>query len=174
MEVWCWGEEAGAITHTQGTRWTWCQGKKMMFCHRLKICSLLQKLVDEGAMPAEAIFVIKNACSASLSVTQFCEAIRSLPNFPNIQNLCLCTISDVNLRLRGHLLQQEDVLVAVWGSCICSANSAQDGPHLWSCWCSKTGCAGSLSGRTESTTWGDGPGGPDHVMFQGNGVRATI
>jgi len=59
----------------------------MKYCRRLKIYLLLQKLVDEGRTPAEAIAAVKSAYGASLSVTQFSEAIRRIPNHPSINQL---------------------------------------------------------------------------------------
>ena len=56
----------------------------MKFCRRLKICLLLQKLVDEGRMIAQAIADVKLACGAAKSVTQFSEAIRLILNHPSL------------------------------------------------------------------------------------------
>ena len=63
------------------------RSKKMKFCRRLKICTLLQKLVDEGRMSAEAIAAVKLHCGAAKSVTQFSEAMRRIPNHPSLHPL---------------------------------------------------------------------------------------
>jgi len=63
------------------------KAKKMKFCHRLKIYLLIQKLVNAGRTPAQASAKIKSACGASLSVTQFSEAIKRIPNHPSINPL---------------------------------------------------------------------------------------
>jgi len=60
------------------------KAKRMKFCHRLKIYLLLQKLVDEGRTPAQAVAAIKDNYGACFSVTQFSEAIKRMPNHPNI------------------------------------------------------------------------------------------
>jgi len=60
------------------------RSKKMKFCRCLKIYLLLQKLVDEGRMSAEAV---KLHCGAAKSVTQFSEAIRLIPNHPSLHPL---------------------------------------------------------------------------------------
>jgi len=63
------------------------RSKKMKFCRRLKIYTLLQKLVDEGRTIAEAIAAVKLAHGAAKSVTQFSEAICLIPNHPSLNPL---------------------------------------------------------------------------------------
>jgi len=59
--------------------------KKQKFCPCPKICSLLQKLADERRTPAQAIIVVKLMSGASQSVTQFRDAIKAMPNYPNLR-----------------------------------------------------------------------------------------
>jgi len=63
------------------------RSKKMKFCRRLKIYTLLQKLVDKGRTSAEAIAAVKLHCGAAKLVTQFSEAIRLIPNHPSLHPL---------------------------------------------------------------------------------------
>jgi len=55
----------------------------MKCCRRLKIYSLLKKLLDEGRTIAD----VKLAYGAAKSVTQFTEAIRLIPNHPSLNPL---------------------------------------------------------------------------------------
>jgi len=87
MEVRCWGQEARAIILAQETRWAWQQTKQMKCCRRLKIHSLLQKLVDEGRTTACAIADVKLAYGAAKLVTQFSEAIWLIPTHPSLNPL---------------------------------------------------------------------------------------
>jgi len=63
------------------------KAKKQKLCRHLKIYLLLQKLVDEGRTPAQAVAAIKSACGVLLSVTQFSDAIKPIPNHPSINPL---------------------------------------------------------------------------------------
>jgi len=73
----------------------------MKFCHRLKIYLLLQKLVDEGRMSAEAVAAVKLHHGAAKSVTQFSEAIRLIPNHPSLHPLPHCD----KIHLQLHLME---------------------------------------------------------------------
>jgi len=59
-----------------------------MKCYRrLKIYSLLQKLVDEDKTSAQAIADVKLTYGAAKSLTQFSEVIQLIPNHPSLNLL---------------------------------------------------------------------------------------
>ena len=112
MEVRCWGQEARTIILAQETRWAWQQTKKMKCCRRLKIHSLLQKLVDEGRTTARAIADVKLAYGAAKLVTQFSKAIWLIPTHPSLNPLPQRR-NDPPLRPPRPPLHLEGVVVAI-------------------------------------------------------------
>jgi len=144
------------------------RAKKMKYCHRLKIYLLLQNLVDEGRTPAEAVAAIKSAYGASLSVTQFSEAIRRIPNHPSINPLPRRR-NDAAPAARGRgcggrnggrvqALPTQRGLAPIF--------RAPDVPRLM-------GTSVAVQGTLNAQLRGEGTGNPT-AIFQSNVVRAEI
>jgi len=125
------------------------RSKKMKFCRRLKICTLLQKSVDEGRTTTRAVANVKLACGATKLVTQFSEAMRLIPNCPLLNPLPQRRQDPPPAppdggRGRG---------ASVGGSCASSTNSAWTGAHLQASQCAKAdghfGCSSRCIARSD-------------------------
>ena len=148
-------------------------GKKQRYYRRLKIWLLQQKLVNEGHPIGVANLAIREAYGRNLSLTNLSKMIQRLPDHPNIWILLpgqaprLPAVPPAP-RGRGRGRGRGARVAALpTQRRLAPMFRAPGVPRLPD---TQLGLQAELNRRLR----GDGPGGPDHVMFQNPTIRAEI
>ena len=156
-----------------------CSRKKQRFYRRLKVYTLLQQLVDEGDTPAVAIQAIKTAYGEPKSVTNYIIAITAYPNHPSLRHPPRRRRGDPApapppprappaRRGRGRGRGRGVPVAQLPGQ-------RQLGPMFRPPTVPRLPDTQlGLQAELNRQLMGDGPGGPNHVMFQNPTIRAEI